>query len=125
MPVERALVLSARRKPGLSVMSESLLYDISQQLRLLARRHCQVGRHGGLLEGAIDASIEAAREELLLALELVQDRQPLDVLHMDAIAYCQKLAWQHRHQITALRRQAELEARLEAQAPAPLRFEAA
>lgn len=106
-------------------MSEQLLYDISQQLRLLARRDCKVGRHGSLLEGAIDHSVETPREELLLALELVQDKQPLDERHLDSIAYCQKLAWQHRHQIQALRRQAELEARLEATAPAPLRFEVA
>lgn len=106
-------------------MSEQLLYELSQQLRLLARRDCQVGRHGSLLGGAIDHSVETAREELLLALELVQDKQPLDVLQLDVIGYCQQLAWQHRHQIAALRRQAEREQQLEATAPAPLRFEAA
>jgi len=106
-------------------MTESRLYDLSQQLRLLARRDCKVGRHGGLLGGSIDHSIEAAREELLLALELLQDRQALDVQHLDAIGYCQELAWRNRHQIQALRRQAEFEQRLEASAPAPLRLEAA
>jgi hypothetical protein len=104
-------------------MSEALLYNLSQQLRLLARRDCKVARHGGLLGGSIDHSIEAAREELLLALEILQDHQALDVQHLDSIAYCTELAWRHRHQIQALRREAELEQRLEAQAPRPLRLE--
>lgn len=106
-------------------MTESWLYDLSQQLRLLARRDCKVGRHGGLLGGSVDRKVEDAREELLLALELLQDRQPLDVQHLDAIGYCQELAWRNRHQIQALRREAEFKQRLEAAAPAPLRFEAA
>jgi hypothetical protein len=108
-------------------MSEKLLYDISQQLRLLARRDCHLGRHGNLLAGGLDRKVEDARQELLLALELLQDRgeQALDVQHLDAIGYCTELAWRNRHQIAALRREAEFEQRLEAQAPKPLRFEAA
>ena len=106
-------------------MTESRLYDLSQQLRLLARRDCFLGRHGQLLGGSVDRKVEDAREELLTALELLQDRQPLDVLHLDAIGYCQELAWRHRHQIQALRREAELEQRLESSTPRPLRLEAA
>jgi hypothetical protein len=102
-------------------MSEKLLYDISQQLRLLARRDCHLGRHGNLLAGSVDRKVEDAREELLLALELLQDKQPLDVQHLDAIGYCTELAWRNRHQIAALRREAEFEQRLEATAPTPLR----
>lgn len=104
-------------------MTESLLYDLSQQLRLLARRDCHLGRHGQLLAGSVDRKVEDAREELLLALELLQDRQALDVQHLDAIGYCQGVARQNRDQIAALRRQAELEQRLETQAPRPLRLE--
>jgi len=106
-------------------MTESRLYDLSQQLRLLARRDCHLGRHGQLLGGSVDRKVEDARQELLLALELLQDRQVLDVQHLDAINYCQRLAWQNRDQIAALRREAEFEQRLEAQAPRQLRLEAA
>ena len=106
-------------------MTESRLYDLSQQLRLLARRDCHLSAHGSLLNGSVDRKVEDAREELLLALELLQDKQPLDVQHLDAIGYCQRLAWQNRDQIVSLRRQAEFEQRLEAQAPRPLRLEAA
>jgi len=106
-------------------MTESRLYDLSQQLRLLARRDCHLSAHGSLLNGSVDRKVEDAREELLVALELIQDRQALDVQHLDAIDYCQALAWRNRHQIQALRRQSEFEQRLEAQAPRPLRLEAA
>lgn len=106
-------------------MTESRLYDLSQQLRLLARRDCKVGRHGGLLGGSLDLAVEDARLRLLDVLEQFQDFRVLEVDAVDTIAYCQELAWRHRHQITALRRQAEFEQQLEAQAPRPLRFEAA
>lgn len=104
-------------------MSEALLYDISQQLRLLARRDCQVGRHGHLISGAIDQPVEAARLKLLDVLERFQDYQTLEAEGLDIVAYCQKLAWQHRHQITALRRDAEFQQQLEVLTPKPIRFE--
>ena len=106
-------------------MSESLLYDISQQLRLLARRHCRVSGDGRLVDGSVDPAVEAARLRLLDVLESFQDYRVLEVDAVDTISYCQELAWRNRHQIAALRRQAEREQQLEATAPAPLRFEAA
>ena len=106
-------------------MSESLLYDINPQLRLLARRHCRVSGDGHLVDGNVDPAVEAARLRLLDVLEQFQDFHVLEVDAVDTISYCQELAWQHRFTIQALRRQAELEAQLETTAPAPLRFEAA
>lgn len=104
-------------------MSEALLYDLSQQLRLLARRDCQVGRHGHLISGDIDQAIETARLKLLNTLEHFQDFRVLEAEGLSIVAYCQRLAQDNRRQIAALRREAETEQRLEAQAPKPLRFE--
>jgi calcineurin-like phosphoesterase family protein len=106
-------------------MSESLLYDLSQQLRLLARRNCRLNGSGTLVNGNVDQSVEAARLRLLDILEHFQDYHVLEVDALDTISFCQALAWQNHDRITALRREAEFEQRLETSAPRPLRLEAA
>lgn len=84
-------------------MSEVLLYDIAQQLRLLARRHCHTAADGRLLSGGIDPAIETLRSRLLLVLDAIQDGLPAPGAH-HTLAACQALIDANRDTIRDLRR---------------------
>ena len=104
-------------------MSEALLYDLSQRLRLLARASIVCGRDGRVISGGIDPQVEALRLQVLDALEAIQDSRNLSGTASEAVARATDLAWQQRQVITSLRRQAEREAA--AEVAVPRRFVAA
>lgn len=87
------------------VPSDTRLYAISQQLRLLARRNCVTAADGRLLGGAIDPWIEALRQRLLLLLETIQDGRPLFSDAAALVAVCEQLVDSQRGAIRSLRRQ--------------------
>lgn len=82
---------------------EHLLSDLSQKLRLLARRHCVNGPDGRLLRGAIDQSIETLRLQLLEFLEAIQDQRPAPD-GPATLAICRQLVEAHRSTIRELAR---------------------
>lgn len=112
-----ASVLSTGPVAGYFRMSEALLYDLSQRLRLLARASVRTGRDGRVLAGGIDPQVEALRLRLLEALECFQDCQSLGPLGAEVVARATELAWQERQVIISLRRQVERESALEAAVP--------
>ena len=83
---------------------EHVLHDLSQKLRLLARRDCITSADGRLLRGAIDQAIESVRVELLEVLEALQDGLPAPHAHQ-TLATCRQLAEAHHNTIGELRRQ--------------------
>lgn len=104
-------------------MSEALLYDLSQRLRLLARASIVCGRDGRVISGGIDLQVEALRLQVLDALEAFQDSRRLSGTAAEAVARATDLAWQQRQVIVSLRRQVEREAA--AEVAVPRRFVAA
>ncbi len=82
---------------------EHVLHDLSQKLRLLARRDCITSADGRLLRGAIDQAIESVRVQLLEVLEALQDGLPAPHTHQ-TLATCRQLAETHRSTIRVLRR---------------------
>lgn len=94
-------------RPGSSralLVSEALLYDLSQQLRLLARRNVVVGSNGRLLKGDLDSSVETLRLRLNSVLWALQDGlNPPDA--EATLAQARALVEIHRSTIRDLRRE--------------------
>lgn len=88
-------------------MSEALLYGLSQQLRLLARRSVDTTQDGRLLRGRINPVIEAMRLDLLAVLEMIQDGLPAPENASAILAECQAAVAFYRTEIRDLRRQVE------------------
>ena len=86
-------------------MSEAQLYDLCQQLRLLARRDCVTNTHGRLVQGHIDRQVEHLRLQVLSVLESVQDHKPLPQGHLEALATARLWVDTNRPTIQALRRE--------------------
>ncbi len=82
---------------------EHVLHDLSQKLRLLARRDCITSADGRLLRGAIDQAIESLRIQLLEVLEALQDGLPAPNAPQ-TLATCRQLVDTHRSTIHDLRR---------------------
>lgn len=85
-------------------MSESLLFDISQQLRLLARRSVVIDSYGHRINGAINPVIEQLRQQLLSVLESIQDGIQPPPHAAETLATCQAIADLYRTEIRSLRR---------------------
>ncbi|QPN62800.1 hypothetical protein [Synechococcus sp. CBW1004] len=81
---------------------EHVLHDLSQKLRLLARRNCITTADGRLLRGAIDQTIESLRVQLLEVLEAIQDGLPAPHANQ-TLAACRQLAEAHHAAIRDLR----------------------
>lgn len=88
-------------------MSEALLYSLSQQLRLLARRSVDTTQDGRLLHGRINPVIEAMRLDLLSILEAIQDGLPAPENAAALLADCQAAVDLYRSEIRDLRRAME------------------
>lgn len=88
-------------------MSEALLYDISQQLRLLARANVRTGIDGRILGGRIDYSLELLRGGVLDALDRLQDAGRLSPVDEACLAVAQKRIGANRPLIRDLRRELE------------------
>jgi hypothetical protein len=85
-------------------MSETAIYDMSQQLRLLARANVRTTADGRLLSGQINYSLELLRSGVLEALEHYQDGKvsPVDQVCLERAT---TLIGANRPLIRTLRRQ--------------------
>jgi hypothetical protein len=88
-------------------MSEALLYDISQQLRLLARANVRTTADGRLLSGQVSYSLEHLRSGVNQALDHLQDDGSLNPVDRACVAIATKTIGANRPLIRTLRRQLE------------------
>lgn len=88
-------------------MSEALLYDISQQLRLLARANVRTTADGRLLGGQIDYALEQLRSGVVDALEHLQDHGRLSPVDQACLAIATRTIGANRPLIRSLRRELE------------------
>jgi hypothetical protein len=92
---------------GISGMSEALLYDLSQQLRLLARASVRTTTDGRILSGQVDYSLEHLRSGVNEALDHLQDRGSLSPVDQACLATATRVIDSNRPLIRDLRRQLE------------------
>lgn len=88
-------------------MSEALLYDISQQLRLLARANVRTTPDGRILSGRIDYALELLRGGVNDALDHLQDDGRLSPVDQACVAMATRTIGANRLLIRDLRRQLE------------------
>lgn len=88
-------------------MSEALLYDYSQQLRLLARANVRTTPDGRLLSGVVSYSLELLRSSVGEALDHLQDHGTLRPVDRAAIAVAGQTIDANRLRIRCLRREVE------------------
>lgn len=83
-------------------MSESQLYRLSQQLRLLAREGIRERGDGHAWAGELHFEVEAARTQLEEILDHLLDGHPLGELQQRHVRFCQELAERNRPRIRQL-----------------------
>jgi hypothetical protein len=93
--------------PGIRQMSEALLYDYSQQLRLLARANVRTTADGRLLSGTISYALELLRGGLGDAIDHLQDHGRLRPVDEAVIETVTRTIEANRLKIRFLRREVE------------------
>jgi len=88
-------------------VSEAFLYDISQQLRLLARANVRTTADGHILGGQVDYALEQLRSGVLDALEHLQDNGRLSPVDQACLVVATRTIGANRPLIRDLRRQLE------------------
>jgi len=86
-------------------MSETAIYDISQQLRLLARANVRTATDGRLLSGQVNYSLELLRSGVLDALEHLQDGKGVSAVDQICLSQATAIIGANRPLIRDLRRQ--------------------
>jgi hypothetical protein len=86
-------------------MSETAIYDISQQLRLLARANVRTATDGRLLSGQVNYSLELLRSGVLDALEHLQDGKGVNAVDQVCLSQATAIIGANRPLIRDLRRQ--------------------
>jgi hypothetical protein len=88
-------------------MSETAIYDLSQQLRLLARANVRTASDGRVLSGQINYSLELVRSGVLEALEHLQDGRGVSPVDQACLSRATAIIGANRPLIRDLRRQLE------------------
>jgi hypothetical protein len=88
-------------------MSETAIYDMSQQLRLLARANVRTTVDGRVLSGQINHSLEHLRSGVNEALDHLQDHGSLSPVDQACLAIATRVIDSNRPLIRDLRRQLE------------------
>jgi hypothetical protein len=86
-------------------MSETAIYDMSQQLRLLARANVRTTVDGRLLSGQVNYSLELLRSGVLEALEHLQDGRGISPVDQACLSQATAIIGANRPLIRDLRRQ--------------------